>query len=139
VSRAKQDVESEMKAMIMLAGTNKAKPEDLRTHLQNSYNVGRNEYPGNTTELLSMMNNWKPKPAQGHYNYAQVKAGEDDGLNIAQEGTNAPQQQQPEPEKKGVTMLQSKKGNIKGVLKASSFNTVGMQDQSKPKAWDGEP
>jgi hypothetical protein len=122
--QAEQDVENEMKAMLMLAGANKAKHENLRMHLQNSYTMGRNEYPGNMTELLSMTNNWMAKPSQGHYDYAQVKAAEDDGLNFMQEGTNRAQDQQ-EPERKNVSMVQSKNGRAKGMLKVSSFGDAG--------------
>ena len=59
VRQVEQAVENEMKAMFVLAGVNKAKHDDLRTHLQNLYTVGSNEYPSSTMELLSMMNNWK--------------------------------------------------------------------------------
>ena len=50
-----------MKAMFMLAGANTARHQDLRTHLENSYTIGRNEYPANTTELLSMMKTGNPR------------------------------------------------------------------------------
>lgn len=50
-----------MKAMLMLAGANKARQDDLRMHLQNSYTAGHNEYQENKTELLTMMNKWMPK------------------------------------------------------------------------------
>lgn len=63
---AEQAVESEMKAMFMLAGANKARHDDLRTQFQNSFTVGRNEYQTSKTELLSMMNNWMPKRASEH-------------------------------------------------------------------------
>ena len=59
VREVEQAMENEMKAMFVLAGANKAKHDDLRTHLQNLYTVGSNEYPSSTTELLSMVNNWK--------------------------------------------------------------------------------
>ena len=49
-------VKVEMKTMFMLAGANKACHKNLCTHVQNSYTVGRNKYPSNTTKLLSMMN-----------------------------------------------------------------------------------
>lgn len=61
VLQAEQAVESKMKAVFMLAGANKTKHKDLRTPVQNYYVVGRNEYPVNTTKLLSMMNEWKQK------------------------------------------------------------------------------
>lgn len=107
MGHAEQAVESEMKAMFMLARVNKDKHQDLRIHLQNSYTVRRNEHPSNTTELLSMMNNWKTKNTGNHYNYAQVKSAEDDGLTFMQEGYGE------EPERdgdcKGVSMVQSRK------------------------------
>ena len=115
VRQAEQAVESEMKAMFMLAGANRVKHEDLRTHLQNSYTVGRNEYPSNTTELLSMMNNWKAtRSGQAHHNYAQVRAADDDGLNFVQEGDD----EKPDSTKKGVNMMQSQTRAPKSILRA---------------------
>ena len=104
-----------MKAMFMLAGANIARHQDLRTHLENSYTIGRNEYPANTTELLSMMNNWKSKDhGRGHYNYIQTRLTEDDGLNFVQEGGTS---DKGDTENKGVSMIQAKQGKQKGILK----------------------
>ncbi len=117
--QAEEAVENEMKAMFMLAGANKTRHEDLRTHLQNSYTVGRNEYPSNTTELLSMMNNWKAnRSAQGHHNYAQARASaEEDGLNFAQQGEEGSGAEKSGSRKSGVSMIQSKKSMPKSILR----------------------
>lgn len=122
LQQAEQAVENKMKTMFILTMANKAKHDDLRTHLQNSYMVGCDEYPMNTPELLSVMNNWKPKEAaQGHYSYMQIRASEDDGLNFAQEGDSGVQVNKAEGEKKGISMIQSRKGRPKSMMKASFY------------------
>ncbi len=55
IQQAEETVESEMKVMFMLVGANSAKHEGLRMRLQNSYTMGCNEYPANTTKLLPMI------------------------------------------------------------------------------------
>ncbi len=125
IRQAEEAVEHEMKAMFMLAGANKGRHSKLRTHLENSYTVGRNEYPANTTELLSMMNNWKTDSEQKQYSHAQVRYEDDDGLTFAQEGEQTGNDEKAGAEKKGVTMVQSKNERRKGVLRTSTYQKGG--------------
>ena len=101
-------VENEMKAMFMLAGGNKAQHESLRTALQNSYTVGRNKYPAYTTELLSMMNNWKAEPSGGRHSarFPATSYEDGDGLNFAQEGMPIGKTGESNSERTGVSMVQ---------------------------------
>lgn len=70
------------------------------------------------------MNNWKTKgDAQGHHNYAQVRATKDNGLKFAQEGNIGAQSKNAKADKQEIGMIQSKRGMHKGILKTISHGS----------------
>ena len=122
-----------MKVMFMLAGTNRGRHKSLRTALKNSYTVSWNKYPAITTELLSMMNNWKPEPTNVKHNrFMAARQDDRDELNFAQKAVPAGKPADDEGEKTGVSMVQTKaKQSGRGkrvVFKEATKHTL-------PKSW----
>jgi hypothetical protein len=63
----------------------------------------------NTTELLSMMNNWKAEPSGSSHNtrFPATRDKDGDGLNSAQEGKPVRKTGESDSERTGVSMVQS--------------------------------
>jgi hypothetical protein len=95
---AKAYVEERMKACFMLLGAQKSRHNDLKLYLENSFTMGRDEFPLNTTELLSLLNNFrpdesKPPPANDRHNRDRDRnrpgLPPEEGVNFAQsQGTD---------------------------------------------------
>eukprot|EP00804_Cyclotella_cryptica_P011280 CCRYP_007764-RB/>CCRYP_007764-RB protein AED:0.31 eAED:0.33 QI:0/0/0/1/1/1/2/0/430 len=76
-----------MKAAFMLSRANSRRHKKLKRHLEDSFGMGRNEYPANTTALLSMMNNFRGGDEVRVVPRHAVGSDElDDGLNFMQQG-----------------------------------------------------
>jgi hypothetical protein len=67
-------VENKVKACFMLSGANNSRHKELKQECENAYTMGRDEFPANTTNLLSKMNTYR----------AQQAARDEDELNFAQ-------------------------------------------------------
>ena len=100
---AQAQVDEEMKAAFMLSGANLERHKRLKRHLEDSFTMGRNEYPTNTTALLSMMNNFRG--TEGRAATQRAPDGYDeDGLNFMQ-GGELDKDESPCESKSGVSML----------------------------------
>jgi len=90
IDQATLAVENRMKACLMLGGAHNERFGELKSHLENQYIMGVDQYPDTTEGLLGMMNNFRVSsmgsgPRRGQQLY-QVDASGDDGLAFAQEG-----------------------------------------------------
>lgn len=87
---ATANIEEETKACFMLSGAHNLRHKALKDYLENAYTLGDNKYPINTTELLSMMNNFRGADGKAKARTpAASNDGDDDGLNFCQEGETA--------------------------------------------------
>jgi hypothetical protein len=111
IDDAQAHEDEEMKAAFMLSGVNLERHKKLKRHLEDSFIMGRNEYPTSTTALLSMMNNFRgvdgrntiARPAENY---------KEDGLNFIQEG-DLNKGGYLDEIKLGVSMLMRKKGEAR--------------------------
>ena len=109
LTQAKEELKDEFKACFMLSGGNNTRHHDLKEDLENKYTLTKhNGYPKNTTELLSMMNNYRTrgdsKPSRTPRREVQNEGGDkgDDGINFMQEGGDSNEN---ENNNEGVNML----------------------------------
>jgi hypothetical protein len=85
IAQATTIVENKLKACFMLSGADNSRHKELKQACENTYTMGRDEFPSNTTDLLSKMNTYRAlQPRMKAVRHDQAVADED-GLNFAQE------------------------------------------------------
>ena len=84
IKQAADKIEVGMKAAFMLTGAKNNCHKALKDYFENSYTMGRDNYPNNNTMLLSMLNNFHSN--DGKLKCLIVPRDEDDGMSFLQEG-----------------------------------------------------
>ncbi len=116
MDEAQAQLDEEMKAAFMLSGANSRRHKKLKRHLEDAFTMGRNEYPANTTALLSMMNSFRGIDEDRLVpRHAGASDEPDDGLNFMQQGNE-------HPERKEGNEVSSTKGGVNMFMKAKAGN-----------------
>lgn len=113
IAQAKEEMKNEFKACFMLSGGNNSRHKDLKEDLENRFTLKKDDYPKNTTQLLSMMNNYRArsKPTRPPKQDEQNGGGDedDDGVNFMQQGDGG---NEGDSENQGVNMLMNGINNV---------------------------
>ena len=99
---ATTNVRDETKACFMLSGAHNLQHKALKDHLENTFTIGDNKYPLNTTNLLSMMNNCWVSDGKPRARPPTINDNNNNGLNFLQEGDEVEDDEAPT---EGVNML----------------------------------
>ena len=89
-AEATDRISNKIKACFMLSGADDERHGDLKKSCENAFTMGRDEFPENTTQLLSKLNNWRPigggqRPQQRNNPRPQPNVPDEDGLNFMQQ------------------------------------------------------
>ena len=128
IKQAVDKIEVGLKAAFMLSGANNHH-KALKDCLENSYTMGRDDYPNNTTKLLSMLNNFHSN--DGKLKCPIVPWDEDYVISFLLEGAGGKDE--------GIQMLMkggNKQGNKKGTKQGSNNIPTKREEILQPPPYD---
>ena len=85
MATTKHHLSERVKLAIMLNRADLSRHKHLKDHCEDSYTMGRGEYPANTIKLLAMMKNFWQQVTTRCVDKLRVCRRGEDGLNFAQE------------------------------------------------------
>ena len=140
IAEAETWVESRFKASMMLSSSDNKRYESLKNYLENRYVMHHSdEYPENTTRLLSQMNNFRADRVGKSRDDKRRNepTPDDDGVNFAQEGQDSPEEPAAEEKnQQGASFIQ------RGYTlqeKKSYADVAGTKPSGPSIRWKKEP